>query len=63
MRLTQEEWQRRREEVLLASKTCRTVDEIIETTQIEKNQIQTLYKKFPEEACKENPNYFKCIFG
>ncbi len=50
MRLTQEEWQIRREEVLLASKTCRTVDEIIETTQIEKNQIQTLYKKFPEEA-------------
>lgn len=56
MRISQEEWNKRLEEVKLASEDCKTISEIVQITDYNRNSIKTLFKKFPEEEkmIKEN---------
>lgn len=56
MRLSQEEWNKRLEEVKLASEDCKSIKEMAEVTDFNINIINTVLKKFPEDAkqIKEN---------
>lgn len=59
MRLSHEEWNKRLEEVKLASEDCKTIAEIIQITDYNREVIKTLFKKFPEEANKIKDNLDK----
>lgn len=63
MRISQEEWNKRLEEVKLASEDCKTISEIVQITDYNRNSIKTLFKKFPEEAkeIQDNLNKNKAV--
>lgn len=50
MRISQKEWEKRLEEVKLASEDCKTIKEIIEITDYSRPIIKYIFEKFPEEA-------------
>ena len=50
MRISQEEWNKRLEEVKLASEDCKTIEEIVGITDYSRYIIKQLFEKFPEEA-------------
>lgn len=50
MKVTQEDWKKRLEEVLIASQDCKSVIEIAEITDYSRSLINNLLKKFPKEA-------------
>lgn len=52
MRISQEEWNKRLEEVKLASEDCKTIEEIIQITDYSRYIIKQLFEKFPDEAKK-----------
>ena len=59
MRISQEEWNKRLEEVKLASEDCKTIEEIIGITDYSRYIIKQLFEKFPEEAKKIQDNLAK----
>ena len=58
MRISQEEWNKRLEEVKLASEECSSIEELTEITDYNTNGINYMLKKFPKDAeqIKENLN-------
>ena len=52
MRISQEEWNKRLEEVKTASEVCKSITEISELTFYKRDNIYFLFEKFPEEAKK-----------
>lgn len=59
MRISQEEWNKRLEEVKLASEDCKTIEEIVGITDYSRYIIKQLFEKFPEEAKKIQDNLAK----
>ncbi len=59
MRISPEKWNKRLEEVKLASEDCRTIEELIEITDYSRYIIKQLFKKFPEEAKEIQDNLEK----
>lgn len=50
MSLSAKEWNKRLEEVKLASEDCKTIEEIVGITDYSRYIIKQLFEKFPEEA-------------
>ena len=59
MRISQEEWNKRLEEVKLASEDCKTIEEIVGITDYSRYIIKQLFEKFPEEAKEIQANLAK----
>ncbi len=59
MRISQEEWNKRLEEVKLASEDCKTIEEIVGITDYSRYIIKQLFEKFPEEAKEIQDNLAK----
>lgn len=58
-KVSQEEWNKRLEEVKLASQDCKTIAEIVEITDYSAYIIKKLFEQFPEEAKKIQTNLEK----
>lgn len=56
MRLSQEEWNKRLDELKLASEDCKSIREMAEITDLNVNNINAVLRKFPKdaEAIKKN---------
>lgn len=59
MRISQEEWNKRLEEVKLASEDCKTIEELVGITDYSRYIIKQLFEKFPDEAKEIQANLAK----
>ena len=50
MIISQEEWNKRLEDVKLASQDCKTIEEIVQITDYSRSVINNLFRKFPNET-------------
>ena len=59
MRISHEEWNKRLEEVKLASEDCKTIEELVGITDYSRYIIKQLFEKFPDEAKEIQANLAK----
>lgn len=59
MKISQEEWNKRLEEVKLASEDCKTIEELVGITDYSRYIIKQLFEKFPDEAKEIQANLAK----